>query len=110
SAYLEQLVPLYFESSFCSHEGIIPKGKERSREKSTYVKITQKSVREVHEEGFTDKEIVKTMFPRPVMLETITFGAFARKNYIRACYQKETERVLCFFLFFTKKHAYVLKP
>lgn len=88
---LEKLLPLDFDTLFCAHEGVIPDGKERIKEKINYLKRMQKSATEMHEEGFTDKEIVKIMFPRPVMLETITFGAFSRKNFIRACYQKETE-------------------
>src|SRR5699024_6921685 len=52
---LEKLLPLDFDTLFCAHEGVIPDGKERIKEKINYLKRMQKSATEMHEEGFTDK-------------------------------------------------------
>ncbi len=87
---LEKIMKLDFETIFCAHEGVVTDGREKIEEKIVYLKRMQKYVSEMHEEGFTDDEIVKIVFPRRVALESLTFGAFSRKNFIRACYQEET--------------------
>ena len=88
---LEKLMTLDFETIFCAHEGVIQDGKERIEEKITYLKRMQKSATEMHEEGLTDEEIVKIIFPRRVALESLTLGAFSRKKFIQACYRDETK-------------------
>lgn len=88
---LEKILELDFETIFCAHEGVVHDGKGKVEEKIAYLKRMQKSATEMHEEGFTDEEIVKVIFPRRVALESLTFGAFSRKNFIQACYKDESE-------------------
>ncbi len=88
---LEKILTLDFETIFCAHEGVVTDGREKIKEKIAYLKRMRKAATEMHQEGFTDEEIVKIIFPRQVVLESITFGAFSRKKFIKACYQDETE-------------------
>lgn len=88
---LEKILATDFEMIFCAHEGVILDGRERVEEKIAYFKHMRKSVTSMHEEGFTDEEIVKIIFPRQVALESMTMGKFSRKNFVKACYKDEVE-------------------
>ena len=82
---LEKILVYDFDVIFCAHEGPIENAKAKIIDKITYLKRTQKAVIEFHQAGLSENEIVKIMFPRRVTLESMTFGAFSRKKFIKAC-------------------------
>lgn len=82
---LEKVNKLDYETVFCAHEGVIPNGKERMKQKLDYLQTVREKVIHLHRRGYADKEIVKELFPKQVKLERMSFGSFSRLNLIRSC-------------------------
>ncbi|SEP87154.1 Glyoxylase, beta-lactamase superfamily II [Virgibacillus subterraneus] len=85
---LQKLGQYNFKTVLCAHEGVVPNGKEMMERKLDYLQSTRYKVIQLHQKGYTDKEIIKFMFPEKVKLELMSFGSFTRLNFIRSCYQE----------------------
>lgn len=85
---LNKLMSYNFDILFCAHEGVIHDGKEILKRKLDYLLNIRRDVTELHQAGFTDREIKKRLFPDKVRLELMSFGLFSRLNMIRSCYRE----------------------
>ncbi|HLS09144.1 MBL fold metallo-hydrolase [Lentibacillus sp.] len=85
---LNKLMPYDVNTIFCAHEGFIHNGKEMLNRKLDYLLNIRRDVTELHQSGFTDREIKKRLFPDKVRLELMSFGLFSRLNLIRSCYRE----------------------
>ncbi|WP_054753772.1 MBL fold metallo-hydrolase [Piscibacillus salipiscarius] len=85
---IESLLQLNFTKVFCGHQGAVNHGREMLKEKLNYLKETKFKVKQLHDLGYSDQEIVKELFPGRVNLEIFTFGSFSRINFVRSCYQE----------------------
>lgn len=86
---LEKLKQFDYDTVFCAHEGIIENGKEMMNRKLDYLQKIRMEVIRLHELGFSDRAIMKRIFPDHVRLEQLTFGSFSRLNLVRSCYTEK---------------------
>ncbi|MRG86534.1 MBL fold metallo-hydrolase [Salinibacillus xinjiangensis] len=90
SAYIESLKKiktLDFDTLFCGHGGVIQNGKEMIGRKLNYLEKVRIEVLRLHELGYSDRAIVKKLFPKKARIEVWTFGSFSRLHLVRSCYQ-----------------------
>lgn len=86
---IEKLQQLDYQTIFCAHEGVITTGKQMMDYKLDYLKGLKNEVIRLHQLGLSDQAIIKTLFPKQVKLEQITFGSFSRLHLVRSCYMDE---------------------
>lgn len=86
---LEMLKQFDYDTIFCAHEGVIANGKQMMNRKLEYLQTIRNEVIRLHGLGFSDRAIIKRMFPDHVKLEQLTFGSFSRLNLIRSCYTEK---------------------
>lgn len=92
SCYIESLKKLCnydFHTLFCGHEGMIPDGKNRLKQKLAYLQKTRNEVLRLHRLGYSERAILKHIFPEKVKLEKLTFGSFSRMKLIQSCLKGE---------------------
>lgn len=85
---LQKLSQYNFKHVFCAHEGIVQNGKQMLERKLDYLQAIRHEIIKLHQQGYTDREIKKRMFPEKVKLEFMSFGSFSRSNLIRSCYRE----------------------
>ncbi|SHN48991.1 MBL fold metallo-hydrolase [Desulfitobacterium chlororespirans] len=81
-ASLEKVLQLDFDTILCSHAGVVPKGKEKMRQKLDFLTELQGKVRELRAKGLTDGEIDKIIYPQKRAVKTISGGEWSSYNII----------------------------
>jgi glyoxylase-like metal-dependent hydrolase (beta-lactamase superfamily II) len=83
---IEKIQELDYQTIFCAHEGVVTTGKQMMAYKLDYLKGIKNEVIRLHRLGLSDELITKTLFPKQVKLEQLTFGSFSRLHLVRSCY------------------------
>lgn len=94
SGYIDSIKKLCnyeFHTLFCGHEGMIPNGKEKLKQKLVYLQKIRDEVVRLHRLGYSERAIRSRLFPDKVKLEKLTFGSFSRMKLIQSCLQSERE-------------------
>ncbi|WP_019849485.1 MBL fold metallo-hydrolase [Desulfitobacterium sp. PCE1] len=81
-ATLEKVLQLDFDTMFCSHAGVVLKGKEKMRQKLDFLTELQGKVRELRAKGLTDGEIDKIIYPKKQAIKTLSGGEWSSYNII----------------------------
>lgn len=79
---LENLLKLDFETVFCTHAGVVARGKEQLKKKLAFLIELQGKVDEYRTRGFTDKEIDKIFYPKRLPISTVSRGEWSTYNII----------------------------
>jgi len=71
---LNKLLSIDFENLFCQHAGFVPNGKEKLNKKLQNLLTIQGEVLLLNEKGYSEKEIVKKLYPKNYPISYFSFG------------------------------------
>jgi len=80
---LTRLLSLNINTIFCSHTGVHTNGKEKLKQKLEYFVNIQKQVRELRQEGYSNEDIDKKLFPKKNAWSIVSQGEWSSLNIIR---------------------------
>jgi len=84
---LEELLKLDFDVLFCSHSGVINRGRRLMEGKLEYLRDMRGKIAEMEERGMDEGEIVKALFPknrRRTMVQFLSGGEWSSRNMVRS--------------------------
>lgn len=81
---IKELLKLDFETVFCAHKGIVQNGKKALEDKLNYLNELKESILELHNKGFSRKEIRLKLFGKEDLLTILTYYNFSKLNIVDA--------------------------
>ncbi len=79
---LEHLLEFDFQTVFCSHAGILEKGREALSAKLEYLSEKREMVRDMRKQGRSSREIEQQLYPGRLPIELISRGEWSRRNIV----------------------------
>lgn len=73
-----------FTTVFCSHAGIVARGKEMLQKKLEYLQEIQEAVLHLHHQGWSVSEITRKIFPGRVLLEYLSGREWSAKHMVKS--------------------------
>ena len=83
-ASLEKVLTLEFEDVFCQHAGHVPDGRHALEQKLAYLQELQEKVLGLEQEGYTEKEIQNSLFPKKYPIVRASNGEWDSLHIIRS--------------------------
>jgi len=80
---LGKVLKLDFETVFCAHEGILENGREKLRRKLDFLLELQGRVEAYRQQGMSDEEIDRVIFPEEQLITAVSGGEWSSLNVIR---------------------------
>lgn len=80
---LKTVLSLEFDTIFCAHQGVVKDGRQKLEEKLEYLELIQAEAVKLYEKGYSERVIVKKLFPKKARLERLSFGAFSSLHLVR---------------------------
>ena len=74
-----------FNILFCAHKGVVQNGRDRIREKRDYFVELVDTVKKMHAQGQSVKDITRQVFGRKNFIGKISFNHICSENLIRQC-------------------------
>lgn len=79
---LKKLLTLDFEHLFCGHAGLLPKGKDRFKEKLEVLQEIQGTVMDLYEKGLSIDEINRTLYPKKDLWFRFSRGEWSSRKIV----------------------------
>lgn len=83
-ASIEKVLLYEFSEIYCSHLGYVKNGRRALKLKLEYLKELQENILDLIQEGRSEKEISKILFPKKYPIEILSFGEYSAKNIVRS--------------------------
>lgn len=91
-ASIARALELDFDTVICSHQGVVPDGKEALRRKLAFWGETEAHARDLRARGWSDREIARALLGKDGFMAWISLGDFSRETFIRSLLDGPTRR------------------
>lgn len=79
---IKHVLTFDFDEMYCCHAGFVEKGREAFKNKLHYLEELQGRVLQLHQNGYSRKEIHRTLFPKKYPITLFSFGEWHSKHMI----------------------------
>lgn len=79
---IKHVLTFDFDEMYCCHAGFVKKGREAFENKLHYLEELQGNVWQLHQNGYSKKEIHQTLFPKKYPITLFSFGEWHSKHMI----------------------------
>ncbi len=80
---LENILKLDFDTMFCSHSGVHRNAKEKLKRKLDYFTAIQQQVKILRQQGLSNNEIDKRLFPKKNLWAIVSGGEWSSRNIVK---------------------------
>ena len=79
---LKTVLSYDFDTLFCSHRGVIRRGRRALRKKLEFLQTTLETVRQMRDKGISEHRITRTLLGREDWMTLVTQYHFSKRNFI----------------------------
>lgn len=81
-ASLQKLLQLDFDTVFCAHKGVVENGKDALQQKLDFLLNLQLKVEELRQQGLTDRDIDRKLYPEIPLITKVSKGQWSSYNIV----------------------------